>query len=446
MIDLSDHMVLISDPGQHTLGGLYVFDGADVATIDNISTTGLASVGGTRFARLLRTPDEPDASGELLLYDATGVERYVRLDGIVDGHDVAWDGRSFIVVATARNKIVWLDVAGDVTREWKAAGDGDAWHLNSLLVHGGSTLVCAFGRFSRHREWRDGCNGTGLVFDVDTGATVLEGLSSPHDPRFVDGRWIVCNSADGEVLIFDESGQELIRRVVLEGFTRGLAVTDDFVLVGESADRNAPGEGRATLAVISRRDWTLVERHPVPGDEIFNLLLVPRALVDGARRGFRTNPARARTVDTLALFHAVGAPPGTLRTSGTPLAAEDMRATVTARAPSKLETDTVYPMECSVENRGRSVFASAPPNPVHVSYRWLTRDGAPLAGNREPLRTALPSLLPPRVPITCFVDVRTPSAPGAYRLRLTLVQEAVAWFDSVDEDSVADFDVSVDAG
>jgi DNA-binding IclR family transcriptional regulator len=45
----------------------------------------------------------------------------------------------------------------------------------------------------------------------------------------------------------------------------------------------------------------------------------------------------------------------------------------------------------------------------------------------------------------CSLRVQTPGA-GRYRLRLTLVQVHVAWFDEIDLASVADATVEVVAG
>ena len=67
-------------------------------------------------------------------------------------------------------------------------------------------VAAAFGRFSNHREWSNGsAAGAGIVFDLLSGADVVSGLSCPHDPRLVDGSWVVCNSAEQELVIADAS-------------------------------------------------------------------------------------------------------------------------------------------------------------------------------------------------------------------------------------------------
>jgi hypothetical protein len=59
-------------------------------------------------------------------------------------------------------------------------------------------------------------------------------------------------------------------------------------------------------------------------------------------------------------------------------------------------------------------------------------DGAAEEGER----TRLPQSIAPRATADCVLGVRAPAEPGAYELRVTLVQEGVAWFDDVDPGNV----------
>src|SRR5207249_8300608 len=124
------------------------------------------------------------------------------------------DGHQFVAVSTMSNTILWISPAGEVTRTWRAEGDGDAWHLNSLFPADGTLVAAAFGRFSKHREWSEGrAAGRGIVFDVETGENVVEGLDCPHDPRLVDRLWLVCNSARNELVAVERSSGTVAHRV-----------------------------------------------------------------------------------------------------------------------------------------------------------------------------------------------------------------------------------------
>src|SRR5580700_855793 len=88
-------------------GGLLAFDGLDVERIDTLSTTGLC-LAENRIVRLLWAHNDADAPGEFLAYDARGVERYARIDELAEPHDIAWNGKEFIVVSTRTNRILWV--------------------------------------------------------------------------------------------------------------------------------------------------------------------------------------------------------------------------------------------------------------------------------------------------------------------------------------------------
>jgi hypothetical protein len=424
-----DVTLLVSGFGERSGGGIFAVSGSRVEQVDSLSSTGLAVAGG-RLARLVRSATEHYGS-ELLLYDAQGVERYVRLDDVVDPHDVIWDGRHYVVASTTANSLFWLSPHGEVLRRWQAPGDGDAWHLNSLVQADGRLYACAFGHFEHHREWighED--DGRGIVFDVESGRDVVTGLDRPHHPRRLDGSWLICNSARRELLELDDAGS-VVRRLELRSWTRGLAIADDTLFVGESAarDRDDVG-GEASIAVVSRKDWRVRDRLVVPCDEIYDIVVAPPELVEGVRRGFRTNPLRTAERDQLALFDEVGARPPRLWATGDALAPEDCRIALSASLPPELAAGSWHEVACRIENLGASFLVSAPPHPVHISYRWVA-DGAAEEGER----TRLPQSIAPRATADCVLGLRAPAEPGAYELRVTLVQEGVAWFDDLNADN-----------
>jgi len=65
---------------------------------------------------------------------------------------------------------------------------------------------------------------------------------------------------------------------------------------------------------------------------------------------------------------------------------------------------------------------------VSAAYRWLAPDGRVLVLEGE--RSPLPADVLPGGTLEMRVAVRAPDAPGLATLRLTFVQEGVAWFDS----------------
>jgi len=425
--------VIISGFGdEDTGGGLWLYHRGNLECLDRLSSTGLW-VGRNRLLRLLRAT-APDCPAELLSYDSKGIDRYYRLDEIVDPHDIICHEGTFIIASTLSNTIFWVSPSGQYLRRWKAPGDGDAWHLNSLLLLNGELYCTAFGCYQHHRQW---CEHTGppagLIWSLDRAAPVLGGLNHPHHPRFFDGAWAVCNSLTDEILQVKPSGESL-RRVKLNGYTRGFALTERFLYVGESANRKAPQERRsASMAILTRSGWQLVERVALPCREIYDIQVIDQpALVEGIRRGFRTNATRVAEQDQHALFRQAGVEPELLWAVSEPLPPAACRVHLEACLPREMRAGSTEFLECSYESHGGAVLTSAPPYPVHIASNW--RD--PLTGQRiagvEGLRTPLPHPLPPGQRHTGRVEIAAPPTPGEYLLHLTFVQEGVAWFDDLD--------------
>jgi hypothetical protein len=86
-------------------------------------------------------------------------------------------------------------------------------------------------------------------------------------------------------------------------------------------------------------------------------------------------------------------------------------------------------LDCRVSNAGPVALRSAGPKPVHVGYRWFSPAGELVAdGWRELLRRPLG----PRGETDVTLRVLAPWTTGTYELRISPVQELVAWFDDID--------------
>ncbi len=421
--------VVISGFGdEDTGGGLFVLEGEEVRRVDWLATTGIAvEPGGRRFARLLREAGRSDSAGELLVYDRRGVEAYRRIDDLTDAHGVVWHDGMLVVASTVTNTVLWLSPAGDILRTWKAPGAGDAWHLNSLVVDGERLLVCAFGRFERHRGWAEhgAADRQGFVFDVETGETVTDGLTCPHDPLRLGGAWAVCNSRGHEVVFIDDG--RVVERVALDGWTRGLAADDDHLYVGLSAHRGEGASGTGAVVVVDRATCRILRRVDLPCREVYSVTLVPEALLGGIERGFRTNEARTGEERQADLFRAAGIEPERLWSGGEPLDEEDCRVQVAIDLPSTLVRGERVVLDWTVTNAGGAVLSSSGEHPVRLSYRWFDLTGERLL--EEGPRAALPHDVPPGGRASGLLRLVASDRAGRALLRVSLVQELVRWFD-----------------
>ena len=113
-----------------------------------------------------------------------------------------------------------------------------------------------------------------------------------------------------------------------------------------------------------------------------------------------------------------------------PIAQPKARIAILA-APAKASPGEVLEVPVRVTNTGSETWSAAGVGSgtyrVAVSYRWLTPGGKPVVA--EGARTLLPADVPPGGTVDVRVHVPAPDRPGRYQLRLTLLQEGVAWFD-----------------
>ena len=99
----------------------------------------------------------------------------------------------------------------------------------------------------------------------------------------------------------------------------------------------------------------------------------------------------------------------------------------TLSVPSTCPCGKVIEAIVEVFNGGLGIWSSAPPNPLFLSYHWLTdnRELCIFDGWRSEIRPPLQRFSAERF----RMHVLAPATPGVYRLRITLVQESVRWFD-----------------
>ena len=423
-------------------GGLFLFDGYSVRRLDPIPTAGLALT-DRHLVRVLCSEAVYEGSGDLLLYDERGVHRYFRVDDLTDAHDATWDGESIVCVSSTRNSIMWLSPYGELRRIWAPTDVEDCWHINSFVSHSAGRYCSAFGLFEKSREWeahkQDHC---GVIYDIDAGRVAVSGLDCPHNPLLLPEGWVVCNSGTGELLRIDPAKGQIVQRLQLQNWARGLAVSDDYYFVGESADRHKSMLfSSAQLCIVDRAKWEVCERIVLPVSEITSLALVPGRFLPALQRGFRTNVYRESDYTLYNLFHKTGTDTVFLPYVSEALPGSACKVRIEAQNPPPTMPAAAHAMiDVTIRNVGAGILASSPPNPVNLSYRWQPRDNSPML---EGVRTLLERQIPPGHSLSARMQVRAPVTPGSYQLRITLVQEWVAWFDDLDPANACLLDVIV---
>jgi uncharacterized protein (TIGR03032 family) len=105
------------------------------------------------------------------------------------------------------------------------------------IVNGRVKYVTCLGATDTAGGWRDNKRDGGLFIDVESGETLVRGLSMPHSPRVYAGKVWVLESGHGTISTADLiSGKtEIVAK--LPGFTRGLDFYGRFAFVGLSQVR-----------------------------------------------------------------------------------------------------------------------------------------------------------------------------------------------------------------
>jgi hypothetical protein len=355
-------------------GGLFAIEGSRVERLDRISTTGLA-FDGRRLARALRCSWEMAQLVEIAIYDVRGVKRYIRIDEAAACHDIAWDGEDLVVVSTWDNAVRWFSPAGEMVREVRFPGPWDCWHVNCVTRHEGTWYATLFGESRTFRAWIPPARlGEGKIVNLETGETVVSGLTAPHSPRWVDGMWLVCNSQERELRAIDAASGQIVRRVACDCWTRGLTYDDGFFYMGgcNRREEGGPPFGDAQIIVIDRATWKIVEQIPVPVLEIYDLSFVPPEFAAGVRRGFDVNPTRTSEFRQYRILTELGnQQPRNLWPTADPLPWNDFRSELTCQLPVSATCGELFEMTVKVTNRSASFFTSMPSAPVFLSYKWI---------------------------------------------------------------------------
>jgi acetolactate synthase-1/2/3 large subunit len=425
-------------------GGVFSIDGSHVERIDRISTVGM-SYDGRRLARVVRGPAQGTRGSEIFIYDSLGVQRYLRIDDVSAVHDVAWDGENLAVVSTWDNAVRWFGPTGERLREVQFAGPADKWHLNCITQHEGDWYATMFGPIGPFAGAVPKRDEAGRIVRLMTGETVAEGLTAPHTPRWLDGVWLVCNSATGELFAIDPDSGRVLRRVRCGDWTRGIAWDDDFLYVGTSKRRASNRSyDHAEVVVLDRTSWTPLEHVVVDAQEIYELLVVARPVEAGLRHGFDVNPQRTGEYRQYQIMSELGVEqPRTLWPCGEALPWDDFRSALECTAPAEWSADALVELPVRLTNRSRSFFTSTPPAPVFVSYKWFDPANGTYLTEARAFRSPLPRTIFPGETVEVNVRIVVPSVEGPATLRITPIQEGIAWFDDQDPANGLEFSVEI---
>jgi hypothetical protein len=95
--------------------------------------------------------------------------------------------------------------------------------------------------------------------------------------------------------------------------------------------------------------------------------------------------------------------------------------------PVTMKLGQVATIEVTVTNTSTMDWPASGSSPVNLSYHWVDRSGMVVVHDGE--RTGLSKLLKVGESANIHATIKSPNQPGEYSLRMSMVQEGVAWFD-----------------
>jgi glycosyl transferase family 2 len=116
--------------------------------------------------------------------------------------------------------------------------------------------------------------------------------------------------------------------------------------------------------------------------------------------------------------------------SSAPLDPRSLRARLTVDPPVRWFPRAGVRLACRLEHRGDRPYPDTPPHSVAVGARWIEAASGAVVDDRSRARLGGP--LAPGAAVELELELRAPERPGRYRLRISPLQEHVAWFDDLD--------------
>ena len=227
----------------------------DLSSIPDDFRNGLSGVCGICSVAddvIIATQGQSPVLATVSIADAR-ITNYVALPKCKDPHSLVHFNGYVYVVSTGTNEIYRVPFKdGQFGKEelfWSYPGvyyERDEVHLNGLTIDGDNFIASCFGPKNSEGTW----GLEGRIFHVESGHSICAGLNQPHSPIVSNDRLVFAESAAKKVYIYNKpegSSWMLEYDILLNGYTRGLALREQRLWVGVSASRKLSRSQRRLL-------------------------------------------------------------------------------------------------------------------------------------------------------------------------------------------------------
>jgi len=178
-------------------------------------------------------------------FDTVYVQRAAFNVGMIDVHDIQFGDGVLWGINTRFSCISTFDVNYSFRPKWKPdfidfLAPEDRCHLNGLVMLDNlPKYVTALSQTNEKEGWRKDIMNTGILMEVPSSEIILEGLSMPHSPMFINEELYLLESGKGHLIKVDtvHKTKELIFN--FGRFVRGMTYFEGYLFVGVSKMRTS---------------------------------------------------------------------------------------------------------------------------------------------------------------------------------------------------------------
>jgi hypothetical protein len=176
----------------------------------------------------------------------------IPLSEISDPHSLVVDKDNLYIVSTGNDSIFLYSYSQNQVifkgKFWSPVGlsNADNHHLNSLsLTETNQLLVSAFG--SKEKDmWHTANNG--YIYDVSNSKYLIKNIQHPHSIFVYKNGIYYCESLKKKI-----KRNKSTKLILDKGYTRGLYVDDNYIVVGSSYDRKiSKSTGKENILDINK--------------------------------------------------------------------------------------------------------------------------------------------------------------------------------------------------
>lgn len=206
-------------------------------------------------------------TGEVVVYSPTYEFVGILPGDFPDAHQVYYHSGNVYVTATSRNSIGVVDAAvGTVEFKNWTPFDHDVNHINSIWFDGSSFWVGCHNYAEKDSSSYESSQVVCLDGELSTVLRSIEIGVGLHNVVVLNGVLYVCSSGDGKLIGYDLSSGEVVRELYVGEWLRGIAITDDFIVLGASAtlpkDKRLEGDSAVYLL---NREFEVLDKMVIPG-------------------------------------------------------------------------------------------------------------------------------------------------------------------------------------